>query len=115
MLEPLTEEQFLDRCRIAYRYGLGRPEIARLLRNQLDALMRYEHSLFSYGQTQGRDWLNFLNAEDERTEHGRYTLAGDEDGYALQKIAAVFSHPCQECATNPEAWHTRPGFCPHKD
>ena len=110
----LTEEEFLARCRVAYRYGLGRPEVARLLARWVDAVMRYEHSLFSTGQTQGRDWLNFLNEEDERTDRGRNTLAGDADGYALQQIAAVFSHPCQECAASQEAWHTRAGFCPHR-
>ena len=113
-LTVLTEDEFLARCRVAYRYGLGRPEIANLLHRWVDALMRFEHSLFSYGQTQGRDWLDFLNAEDERTERGRYTLTNDADGYALQQITAVFSHPCQECATSAEAWHTRPGFCSHR-
>ena len=103
----LTEEEFLARCRVAYRYGLGRPEIARLMAQWLDAVMRYEHSLFSSGQSQGRDWLDFLNSEDERTSKGRYTLASDPEGYALRQIAAVFSHPCQECAKNLEAWHTR--------
>ena len=110
----LTEEQFIARCRVAYRYGLGRPEIARLMRSWLDALMRYEHSLFSTGQTQGRDWIDFLNWEDERTGKGARTLANDPEGYALQQIAAVFAHPCQECATSLEAWHTRSGFCTHR-
>lgn len=110
----LSESEFLGRCKVAYRYGLGKPEIARLMRDWLDAVMRYEHSLFSSGQTQGRDWLDFLKAEDERTGKGQHTLAGDADGYALQQIAAVFSHPCQKCATSLEAWHTRSGFCTHK-
>jgi hypothetical protein len=110
----LTEAEFLARCRVAYRYGLGRPEIARLMASWLDAVMRYEHSLLSNGQTQGRDWLDFLKAEDERTGKGKRTLASDPDGYALQQIAAVFSHPCQECAASLEAWHTRPGFCTHR-
>lgn len=111
----LSEDDFIARCRVTYRYGLGRPEIARLMRDWLDAVMRYEHSLFSTGQTQGRDWLDFLKAEDERTGKGQHTLANDAEGYALQQIAAVFSHPCQKCATSMEAWHTRPGFCTHRD
>jgi hypothetical protein len=110
----LTEAEFLERCRVAYRYGLGRPEISRLLERWVDAVMRMEHSLFSHGQSQGRSWLEFLKREDERTERGEKTLANDKDGYALQQIAAVFSHPCQICATSPDAWHTRPAFCPHR-
>lgn len=113
MEKELTEDEFLARCRIAYRYGLGRPHIASLMQSWLDAVMRYEHSMFSSGQTQGRDWLDFIVMEDARTSRGMYTLANDKDGYALQQIAAVFSHPCQECATSKDAWHTRPGFCNH--
>lgn len=111
----LTEDQFIARCRVAYRYGLGRPEVARLMRDWLDAVMRYEHSMLSDGQTQGRDWLDFLKAEDERTGRGQRTLANDPEGYALQQIAAVFAHPCQLCAESLGSWHTRPGFCPHKE
>ncbi len=33
---------------------------------------------------------------------------------ALQEIAAILSHPCQQCAEDPNAWHTRSGFCEHR-
>ena len=111
----MTHDEYIARCETIWRKGHARPELFSLLRNWLDAVMRYEHSLFSLGgQTQGRNWLEFLNAELVRTGDGSRTLANDRDGYALQEIAAVLCHPCQRCAESSEAWHTRPGFCEHK-
>lgn len=110
----MTREEFLKRCATVYDMGLAKPALMRLLRDQLDAVMRYEHTLFSHGQSQGRDWYEFLQAEYRRTNEGRKTLANDVDGYDLQRIAAIFSHPCQRCAEDTQAWHTRSGFCEHR-
>lgn len=110
----MTKADFLKRCETVYDSGLATPSLMRLLCDWLDALMRYEHTQFSCGQSQGRDWLDFLNREFERTGQGRSTLAGDAEGYALQRFAAILWHPCQKCAEDKEAWHTRPGFCAHK-
>ena len=110
----MTHDEFMARCETLWQMGNARPELFRLLRDWLDALMRYEHTQFSYGQSQGKYWLEFLNAEFKRTEYGARTLAADADGYALQEIAAVLSHPCQQCAEDHQAWHTRPGFCEHR-
>ena len=109
----MTHDEFIARCETIWAKGHARPQLFRLMRNWLDALMRYEHTQFSHGQSQGKDWLEFLNNEFDRTERGRNTLANDKDGYALQEIAAILSHPCQQCAEDPNAWHTRPGFCEH--
>ena len=40
-------------------------------------------------------------------------LANDKLGYDLIKFAAVLKHHCQICAEDPNAWHTRSGFCSH--
>lgn len=45
----------------------------------------------------------------------KHTLAGDDYGYAAVRIAAVIDHPCQLCAEDVDAWHTRYGFCEHGD
>ena len=112
--EALTRDEWLARCATVYECGLAQPELMRLMRDWLDALMRHEHTQFSNGQGQGKDWLRFLQHEFERTEQGRATLANDRDGYALQQIAAILCHPCQRCAEDKCAWHTRSGFCDHK-
>ena len=109
----MTHDEFMARCETIWAKGHAKPELFRLMRDWLDALMRYEHTQFSHGQSQGKDWLEFLNIEFDRTERGRNTLANDRDGYALQEIAAILSHPCQKCAEDKNAWHTRPGFCEH--
>lgn len=111
----MTKEQFLKRAETIFACGLATEKSFRLLRAWLDALMRYEHTLFGQGQTQGRDWFDFLKAEFERTNEGRNTLANDSDGYDLQEMAAILCHPCQLCAESADAWHTRPGFCEHKN
>jgi hypothetical protein len=48
--------------------------------------------------------------EDFKLKH---TLAGDEAYKAIQ-VMAILDHPCQKCAEDPNAWHTRYGFCEHK-
>jgi len=108
----MTETEFLARCSTIWRKGHARPELFALMRDWLDFVMRLEHTLLSTGQSQGEHVLDFLVRERERLSDGR-TLAGDADGYALQEIAAILSHPCQICASQVEAWHTRPGFCTH--
>ena len=45
--EALTREQWLSRCNTVYECGLAQPELMRLMRDWLDALMRYEHTHFS--------------------------------------------------------------------
>ena len=53
-------------------------------------------------------------SEFERTNEGLSTLASDRQGYALQQFAAILAHPCQKCAEDVNAWHTRAGFCEHR-
>jgi hypothetical protein len=113
--DALTKEEFMRRCETIWNKGYARPKLFRLMFNWLDAVMRLEHTMFSDGQTQGKSWFKFLNAEYRRTEQGQRTLAGDAEGYELQCLAAILSHPCQSCAESEHAWHTRPGFCEHKE
>ena len=109
----MTETEFMARCQTIWRKGHVRPELFTLMRDWLDFVMRLDHTLFSTGQSQGDHVMGFLNMERERLSGGR-TLAGDQDGYALQEIASILAHPCQKCAENVQAWHTRTGFCTHK-
>lgn len=111
----MTRDDWLKRCETIWNKGLARPNLMSMMTRWLDAVMRYEHTMFSSGQSQGNCWIDFVNAEFGRTDGGRRTLANDADGYALQEIAAILSHPCQRCAEDKEAWHTRPGFCNHRD
>lgn len=107
-----TEQQkqdFLARCANAFDAGLCTPERLRLLDKWIDAVMRFEGGQMAY-------FADFLEIESQRTNHFRHArvLAGDDDGYALVKIAAILTHPCQVCATDPKAWWTRAAFCEHQ-
>lgn len=57
-----------------------------------------------------------MQAEKERTDgfSNIKTLANDKLGYDGTYLLSILTHHCQICATNKEAWHTRPGFCNHK-
>ena len=113
----MTRDEFLARCATIYDTGHAKPELFRLMRDWLDAMMRLEHTFLGrMGDGQGQHFLDFMKQEEERLG-GRYccsTLASDRDGYALQEIAAILAHPCQACAEDSQAWWTRPGFCTHK-
>ena len=108
----MTKEQFLARCENAFNVGLCTPERLRLMERWLDFVLRFEGGQMSFV-------VDFLAAEKRRNNAptqdmaiGR--LAGDADGYALNQFAAILTHHCQECATDPNAWWTRSGFCDHR-
>lgn len=112
----MTKEEFLKRCEVVYDKGFTKDrKLTNLLTQWLDFVLRFEHTFFSHGQGQGSYVWDFMEMERERTGRGERTLANDRDGYALIEIAAILDHPCQLCAENPEAWHTRYGFCGHKE
>ena len=81
-----------------------------ILYRWIDAIMRLEGGQIHY-------WVDFLEAEKSRTLNfaGYKTLANDKEGYEAVHFTAILQHPCQKCAIDPEAWHTRFAFCNHKD
>lgn len=111
-VKGITKDEFLARCANAYEMGLIDPGQMALMERWLDFVMRFEHTLLSHGQSQGIYAMDFL--EGERARLNGSTLANDSSGYGLIRFAAILSHPCQECAADPTAWHTRSAFCEHK-
>lgn len=127
----MTKEGFLARCATAYDAGLLTPYRLHLMDRWLDVVMREGHSRACdynaiamngrYGQGQWeivhQFWTSYgevsrLLRNSDNLNH-LATLANDADGYALIQFAAILSHPCQICATDPNAWWTRPGCCRH--
>jgi hypothetical protein len=113
----MTKEDFLKRCETVYDKGLAQPSVLSLLNLWADFVLRYEHTMFSHGQSQGQYVWDFMERERERLGGAScpYTLASDNDGYAIVQLAAILSHPCQKCAEDRDAWHTRTAFCNHKE
>jgi hypothetical protein len=119
----MTREEFLARCANIYDTGHAEPSLLFMMRDWLDAVMRYEAFAFGAdpGKNQKADWDHFIESEQRRIEKAAEgnpriaagLLANDKPGYALQELAAILVHPCQICATSPRAWWTRPGFCTH--
>lgn len=103
----MTKEEFLARCANAYDAGLVAPERLVLLDRWIDSVLRFEGGQLRY-------WLDFLENENQRTNGFHHTLANDADGYALVQFSAILRHPCQQCATDLNAWWTRSAFCEHK-
>lgn len=129
----MTREQFLARCANAYDMGLITPENLRLMERWLDTIMREGHSRLcdhrEVVKLVGHDqwisvrqfWYSFGGEVGrlERNSRKRFgdtgalaTLANDEAGYAIIRFAAVLANPCDRCATDPNAWHTRGCNCP---
>lgn len=106
----MNKREWLKRCETAYDMGLVTHENLCCLLNFTDIVMRLEG---------GQMGTFFMLMENEGTRtnqfHPRKTLANDDAGYAAHTLAALLNHPCQKCAEDKEAWHTRYGFCPHKE
>jgi len=117
----MTREEFLARAGTAFDAGLITPARLRLLRDWTDGFARLEASVFGEGETARQQHAileRFLANERERLrvdERRGYTptLANDPEGRALVDLTALLAHPCQACGTDPQAWWTRPAFCPH--
>jgi len=105
-MEELTKEQFLKRCETIYDLGFARKKILSLLYEWVDAVLRLEGSQVHY-------WIDFLVKEKARTKNFSNVLARDKE-YALCCLTAILDHPCQQCAEDRDAWHTRSSFCNHK-
>lgn len=113
----MTKKEFLKRCEVLYNKGyFNDRNLSSLMAHWLDFVMRFEHTFFTtMGQGQGSYVWDFLERERERIGIvNPQTLANDKEGAALQEIAAILDHPCQSCAEDKNAWHTRYGFCNHK-
>lgn len=130
----MTKAEFLARAANAYDAGLITPDRMRLMSAWLDVVMREGHSRVcdfaaAVGVDRQSQWKYVADfwGDPDAGELGRllaksrihsdgyiHTLANDADGMALIQLAAIFSHPCQQCAVSPDAWWTRPGFCRHK-
>ncbi len=107
----LTKKQLFARFETAYQMNLLEPEVFQLMERQLDAVMRMECGFqFNY-------WVDFLEAEKKRLNNfsSDKVLANDHIGYKGIQLMAILTHPCQKCAEDTEAWHTRTAFCNHKD
>lgn len=105
----MTKQEFLDRCAVAYDLGFfERPNIMHVL-HAYDAMHRLEGGQIQY-------FTDFLESERQRTKNftNMYQLANDKLGYTGIQLLHLLCHPCQKCATDPKAWHTRWGFCNHR-
>lgn len=110
----MTKDEFLKRCANAYDMGLTKD--LWLMREWCDAIMRYEAGISEARDHQMHYFRDFIEREKERTHNFRNdsVLANDEAGYKIIVLTSLLAHPCQKCAEDPTAWHTRYAFCEHK-
>jgi hypothetical protein len=127
MKQKLTKEEFLRRCAIAYDIGYFDCWSLLRARNTLDLVMRLKASFVAITKSgYGNDVEVYLKLagyhaglaksliEDEVAITPRI-LANDTEAYQAIELFSLLAHPCQICAEDKDAWHTRYGFCPHKD
>ena len=106
----LTKKDFLKRCETIYDCGLVKDDVLRLSSQWADAMLRLQGGQLDY-------FIDIMEQERKRTNRfsSSETLANDPVGYRVIQLNAILTHPCQKCAEDKEAWHTRPAFCNHKN
>ena len=94
----------------AYDMGLCSFKILEHAEDVCDAVMRLQGGQYNY-------WVDFVEAENKRTRNfqNQYQLANDTLFYNVIQLMAIMTHPCQKCAEDPKAWHTRSAFCDHRE
>lgn len=105
---PLTRSEFLARCSNAYDTGHAAPQNLEILARWVEIVARLQTGQLGMA-------LDHLREEEQRTGGFGVSGANDTEGYRVVELAAILTHPCQECAVSPDAWWTRPGFCTHRD
>ena len=103
----ISKEDFLKRCEMIYDLGLVNRETLAIMRNWCDAIMRYEGNQMTTFQ-------HLIEYDKKRTKDFTKTLASDVIGYKVIQMTYLLAHPCQKCAEDKNAWHTRYAFCDHK-
>jgi len=110
----MTKDEWLKRCSLAYEMGLiGKDRTSsNFLTKVIDALIRFEGG--QRNQHQNKYWEEFVKEEKKRTRDWTVVLTSDQLLYSLLIFAHILDHPCQKCGVDPQAWHTRYGFCNHR-
>ena len=101
----MTKQEFIKRCGNAYDMGLI--DCLWLMRDWCDAMLRLEGN-------QAHAFFSQIEKDRSRTNDFSRTLANDHQGYKIIQLTSLLAHPCQTCAEDPGAWHTRTAFCEHK-
>lgn len=104
------KRDFLKRCETIYDMGLADQDNFKHIEKIFDGLMRLVGHQPEY-------FYKMLESEYKRTDafSNRYLLANDKLGMNCINLLAVLTHPCQKCAEDKDAWHTRAAFCDHKN
>lgn len=107
--KQLPLKDVIKRIETAHKLGLCTPEIFHHTEKVYDATFRLEGGQLHY-------FADFLEDEKQRTNwfSNMKSLANDELGYSCIRLLAILTHPCQLCAEDKDAWHTRSGLCNHK-
>jgi len=115
----MDKENFKKRVDCAVEKGLLTTENLDTIGAAVDSFLRLravyaQHPEFFEAiksDYQGRIAIDTLS--DQETMDKTRLLAND-GAYDAVALAAIFNHPCQRCAEDPNAWHTRAAFCEHQ-
>lgn len=120
----MTRKEWLARCSTAYDIGLANDRTLLGLCAASDTYLRLTHVTVLKNRGEEDNLQESIAIESLRLEADRVikessesfirTLANDPKLYSGVTLAALLRHPCQKCATDPRACHTRYGFCEHQ-
>lgn len=120
----MTKQNFLKRCETIFDMGLVSEQDESII--TLSFLYRATEVFMRLRHVYSKHPKFFENikkvhqgeiAIDELTGHNLIdiskTLANDIYSHNALEIGAILAHPCQQCAEDKNAWHTRWAFCNH--
>ena len=126
----MTKQELLKRCETIYDMGLMNDGALTSLERGVELLMRITDvaargtvTISADAPPQCDNQIEYardiiaMEAARVRAAAGKgalLTLASDQPGYDAVRLAVVLTHPCQTCAEDARAFHTRPGFCEHR-
>lgn len=115
----MTKEEFLRRCETIWNMGFMKDRsMSNTLRDAADTYMRiraaYVHNPQAFAAVK-MDYQGSIAVETlSRWIDNKKVLAADIDVEKAYQFAHILDHPCQFCAEDKGAWHSRYSFCDHR-
>lgn len=118
----MTKKEWMKRAETIFEMGLIKSDLLSLLRSALEAFVRLRSVYANHPEMfdeikkeyQGEIAINELTQYDTLHYLDKKKVLANDRAYNALRITAVIDHPCQKCAEDKNAWHTRYGFCNHK-
>ena len=117
----MTRKDFFARCNTLWTLGFfENRELSTWLRLAADSYFKlriYSTDSGCFKRIRKHPQGNIAVEEitEEFAGEGKNAKIVNDRAYDVFRLACILDHPCQKCAENEKAWHTRYGFCEHAE